>query len=452
MKIGRSVIERIKAFAGAFRRREDGAIAVQAALVAVPLLVLVLGMVDVSRAASAKHQLQDALDAATLAAARSNATEDVDLQKIGDDVLAADLYGAKSVLKTSSFKLASNRITATATATMTPLIAGIWLNGDMELGASTEVTRNSYSVEVALALDVTGSMKGTKITGLKAAAAELIDIVVQDVQKPYYSKVAIVPYSMGVNVGDYAANVRGGVSSGTCTNPGCQKYKFLNPSGNYKTFTISNCVSERTGSDAFTDAAPSNAPLGRNYPSTNNPCLGNTIVPLSSDKAALKASVEALQASGSTAGHIGVGWGWYMVSPKFGYLWPEASRPAEYGTQDLLKVVVLMTDGEYNTSYCNGVIAKSSTSGSGETSDHINCDAPNGSAFVQATKLCDAMKASGVVVYTVGFEIVNDQKARDLVNNCATSAKHVYLPSGETALKDAFRAIATDINALRLSR
>ncbi len=450
--MGRTVIGRIMAWAGAFGRREDGAIAVQAALAAVPLMVMTLGMVDVSRASNAKRQLQDALDAATLAAARSTATTDAQLKTIGDGVLAADLHGAEAALTGSTFKLTDNKITATATATMTPFIAGLWMDGDMVLNADAEVTRNSYSVEVSLVLDVTGSMKGTKVTGLRAAAEELVNIVVQDVQTPYYSKVAIVPYSMGVNVGSYANSVRGSVTSGTCTTSGCQKYKFVNRYGNNKTFSISNCVSERTGTDAFTDTAPSTAPLGRNYPSTNNPCLANAITPLSSDKVDLKAKVAALQAAGSTAGHVGVAWGWYLVSPNFGYLFPEASRPADYGTRDLLKVVVLMTDGEYNSAYCDGVIAKSSTEGSGELADHIGCDAPNGSAFDQATTLCTNMKAAGVVVYTVGFEIVNDQRARDLVSNCATDAKHVYMPSGSTALKEAFRAIATDINALRLSR
>ncbi len=447
-----SVSGRIGRVLRAFRR-DDGAIAVQAALVAVPLMIAVFGMVDVSRASVAKRHLQDALDAAALAAARSPATTDSALQTIGDGVLAGDLQGGDAVLQTSSFTIDDNRVTAVATATMTPLIAGLWLDGDMRLNASTEVTRNSYSVEVALVLDVTGSMKGTKVTGLRAAATELVDIVVQDVQTPYYSKVAIVPYSMGVNVGAYAASVRGAVTNtGTCTTPGCQKFRFNNPGGDQKTFTISNCVSERTGADAFTDAAPSDAPLGRNYPSPDNPCLANVITPLSSDKATLKTRIGELQAAGSTAGHIGVGWGWYLVSPTFGYLWPHESRPAAYDADDLMKVVVLMTDGEYNSAYCKGVIAQDSTTGSGATSEHINCNAANGHAFTQAQALCTNMKAAGVVVYTVGFEIVDDQKARDLVNFCATDAKHVYMPSGSADLKDAFRAIARDINALRLSR
>ncbi len=49
-----------------------------------------------------------------------------------------------------------------------------------------------------------------------------------------------------------------------------------------------------------------------------------------------------------------------MISPNFSYLWPTASQPAAYGTPKLFKIVILMTDGEFNTSYCNGVISQDS--------------------------------------------------------------------------------------------
>ena len=62
------------------------------------------------------------------------------------------------------------------------------------------------------------------------------------------------------------------------------------------------------------------------------------------------------------------------------------------------------------------------------------------------------MKAAGVTVYTVGFNVVNSQGARDLVSKCATDPSHVYLPSTGTALKDAFHAIAQDISKLRVSK
>lgn len=453
MKTERTILQRMRDFARAFRRDNSAAAAIQFALMALPLSVAVFGMVDVSRASAAKGHLQDALDAAALAAARSPATTDEGLQTVGQDVLAVDLTGSRATLKSSSFKLVDNAVVATATAGMTPVIAGLWMDGDMQISAETEVVRASKNIEVALALDITGSMSGTKIADLRTAAKELVGMIIQSQQTPFYSKVALVPYSMGVNVASYAASVRGTPTSGTCTTPGCQKFTFTTAAGGTKTNTISTCVSERTGTEAYTDAAPSTALVGRNYSASGNPCPAASITPLSSDETALKAQIDTLQASGSTAGHIGLAWGWYMISPSFGYLWPsDDNRPAAYGGDDLLKVVVLMTDGEFNTTYCKGVISKDATSGSGSASDKINCNAPNGNAFAQSEALCDAMKAQGVVIYTVGFALSGNVAAENIMKTCATDADHVFLPDSGADLKVAFRAIGQDINALRLSR
>ena len=453
MRIELTILQRMRDFAGAFRRDNSAAAAIQFALMALPLSVAVFGMVDVSRASAAKGHLQDALDAAALAAARSTATTDDGLQAVGEGVLAVDLIGSRATLKTSSFRLVDNAVVATATAEMTPVIAGLWLDGDMQIGAETEVVRASKNVEVALALDITGSMSGTKISDLRTAAKDLVEMIIQSQQTPFYSKVALVPYSMGVNVGSYAASVRGAPTSGNCTTPGCQQFTFTTAAGGAKTRSISSCVSERTGPEAYTDAAPSTAFVGRNYAGGNNPCPTASIMPLSSDETALKSQIDTLQASGSTAGQIGLAWGWYLVSPKFGYLWPgEENRPAAYGGDDLLKVVVLMTDGEFNTTYCKGVISKDATSGSGSASDKINCNATNGNAFDQAEALCDAMKAQGVVIYTVGFALSGNSAAENIMEECATDADHVFLPDSGADLKVAFRAIGQDINALRLSK
>lgn len=450
MNTGHSVLERIGGFLRRFRR-EDGAVAVQVAMLIVPMTVAVFGAVDVSRASGEKMRLQDALDAATLAAARSTATTDAGLQAVGEKVLAADLAASQATLVSSSFKLQGSKVVSTAKASMATVVANLWMDGDMAIGAEAEVTRASNNIEVALTLDVTGSMSGSKITDLKAAAKELVDLVVQDQQSPYYTKLAIVPYSAAVNVGSYAGSVRGTYTAGTCTTPGCASYKFTNAQGNSKTFAISTCVTERTGSDAYADAAPGTTFLGRNYPSTSNTCLSSTIMPLSTDRVALKSKIDGLSASGSTAGHLGLAWGWYMVSPNFASLWPTASQPAAYGTDKLLKVVVLMTDGAFNTTYCKGVISQDSGSGSGSSADHINCNAPNGNAFSQAQAICDNMKAQGVIIYTVGFDVANDQDAQDIVNACATDAQHVYLPTSGAALKTAFRAIGQEISRLRIS-
>jgi Flp pilus assembly protein TadG len=250
--------------------------------------------------------------------------------------------------------------------------------------------------------------------------------------------------------GTYASYTSGGTAY--CTAAGCEYYYFQNASSGWKLFQVSTCATERT-TNAWNDEAPSTTHLGRNYSGSNNPCPTPTITPLTSSKDNLKAAVDELTDGGSTAGHLGLAWAWYMLAPNFAYLWPDAeNKPAAYTTPNLMKVLILMTDGEFNTVYCNGVISKDSTSGSGGAADHINCNAPNGSGWTQATKQCDAIKAAGIELYTVGFDIADNQTLQELMASCATSAAHAHLASDGAALKAAFQEIAQNISALRLSR
>ena len=236
-----------------------------------------------------------------------------------------------------------------------------------------------------------------------------------------------------------------------CMTAGCEYYQFTSASNTSRVFQISSCVSERTGAQAYTDAAPSTAFLGRVYDADSNPCPSAAILPLTPDKTTLKNKIDSLTVAGSTAGHLGTAWGHFMISPNFGYLWPNGSAPAAYGAQELIKIAVIMTDGEFNTSYCNGVISKDAGSGSGSSSDHINCNATNGSSSSQALKYCQAMKDKGIIVFTVGFDL-DTQAAKDLLKQCATSETYAYLASNGAALKEAFRSIAINISRLRLSR
>ncbi len=74
----------------AFRRwlnDRRGNVAIVTALALGPICVASLGAVDLARVTSAKSQLQDALDAAALGAARTNSTTDAQMKVAGDRYL-----------------------------------------------------------------------------------------------------------------------------------------------------------------------------------------------------------------------------------------------------------------------------------------------------------------------------------------------------------------------------
>lgn len=512
---------------GRFFYEARGSIAILSAL----MLPVVLGAVGVSidygRAYLVQQRLSQALDAAVLAATASSMDEEVIEQKISD-FLAANYPPEKiGVAFTPEVEFEGHNIIVTGHAEYETSFVSVLGIDSIDVVASNQVTRTvGTNIELALVLDISASMQGQKLTDLKEAAALLVDTVVYDDQEDYYSKIAIVPYSMAVNVGSYAADVRGpitaaktitaatkanpvvvtstahgfsngdkvyitGVSGMTqinnkvftvagktantfqlsgidgrsystfrntaslyCTNPGCQYQYFQSPSGNWNIFQVSTCVTERTGANKYTDVAPSTAYVGRNYPAGSNTCLSTQILPLTSDKDDLNDRIDDLVASGSTGGQVGVGWGWYLLSPEFGYLWPAGSAPAAYGTEELHKIMVLMTDGEYNSPYCNGVIAKDATTGSGNTSDHINCNASNGNSYTQAEEMCDAMKAEGknIEIYTIGFHVDAYPRGEQLMEYCATDEDHFYTADDGDELKRVFEAIANNVTELYLSR
>ncbi len=428
------------------------------------LTPMALGIVDVYQSTSQRGKLQDALDAAALYAAKSPAIDTPGVNTVGQKAMTANLQLIKgATLTASNFTLVAaggvTKVVGQATVTLPAYAPMAYTHQPVTV--NSEVTRPGNNVEVSLVLDNTGSMSGSPMTSLQSAANQLIDLVVSPTQAPYYSKMAIVPYSNAVNPGAYTNTVRGTAVGGTLNDAvGDTAEKFTPYSGStHQTFNVSNCVSERTGLHAFDDAAY-NAVSGRVgwvYPASNNPCITATILPLTSNISTLHNTISTLTAGGSTAGHVGVEWGWYMISPNWSSLFPAASQPAAYGSSHLLKVMILMTDGAFNTVYCKGIISgpTSATDGSsGGLADHSACAAPNGDSFTQAQTLCTAMKAApnNIIIYTVGFLHQGpDPSAQAILANCASDPSKAYISTTGSDLTTAFQQIAADLNRLRLS-
>lgn len=261
------------------------------------------------------------------------------------------------------------------------------------------------------------------------------------------------------------ANMANNYSSGgtsQCLSYGCAKQWFINKSGNPRVNTLSNCLTERyefdpvTGDPVYTDTAPGTRALGLHYPGNDSltSCgTGNYVTPLTASKTRLNTAIDDLDVIGSTAGQIGVGWGWYMLSPNFASVWDKevANQPLAYGTPELAKVLVLMTDGEFNTAHCNGVISNSYAYSSTGSAERNSCN-PGRTPFQQAEGMCAAIKASGIMIFTVGLQLNTAEYSDDFLLACATSPAHAHLASDNDELKAAFKSIATSISKLRLSR
>jgi len=208
------LVTRIRDRLARFRREEVGAIAVTYAVAGAFLVGLAFAGIDLSRIAMARNQLQDALDSATLAAGgtkqdsnASRAQTTALLNTVGRKYMAAAL-GGNTMLKnlSSSFAPGVKKVVGQASADIEPIVVGLFTNGDIHITAQSEVVRGQDQiVELALVLDTTGSMAGSKIDTLKIAAADLVTSVFNAADTGTV-KVALVPFAQHVNLGVASRN------------------------------------------------------------------------------------------------------------------------------------------------------------------------------------------------------------------------------------------------------
>ena len=439
-----------------------------ATLFALALLPLALGtgaVIDMLRIYNEDTAFADAVDAATLAVA---ATPRSDFSGLGADAIAARSGELKAFAThyvaenysptykhdtsiTLDLAISDGKVSITAEHDFPTAFMALMGQESVTLHAMSEVTRAGSSLEVALILDNTGSMAESRLASLKTAAKNFVATALDAGQSQYYAKIALVPYNMGVNVGSaYASTARGAVSNGSSNAPGSSVFQFRNEQRHTMSFAVSDCVSERVGSEAYTDAPVAKNHVGLNYAAPANPCGTAPLLALSNNRDALDDAIDSMTAVVPPQARWG-GLGWYALSPRFG-LWSGASVPAAYGTKHLSKVAILMTDGEFNSAYCNGVISQDSTNGSGSSANHIDCDASNGNSYAQSEALCSAMKAEGVVVYTIAFDLIDTANAQELMTLCASGSDYRYDAADEEELQTVFDAIARRLTSLRISR
>lgn len=211
----RAGIARVASTCRRFARETTGNVAVIFGLVLPLLIMITLGGVDISRASTVKMNLQDALDAATLAAARSQFTDDARITDVGLASLRANLapFADIELLEgQTTFRLnpSTGAVEGDARVSVDTLVAdivlppyGSALDDKLPVRAQSEVLRSNNRIEVALVLDNTGSMSGQKLTNTKAAAIDLINRLEAADGRSIEAdaiKISLVPFSQTVRV------------------------------------------------------------------------------------------------------------------------------------------------------------------------------------------------------------------------------------------------------------
>lgn len=395
-----------------FSHDESGAIAIIFAIT-LTVVVLIGGLaLDYARGLSTHTDMQAAADTAVLAAVRAKSADDSlntkQLEKIARDFFDRNYSDSVNI---DHFKLiddgnGSYRVdVGTEMQTTLMNVSGL---ADMSLNVtSSAMTSQSGPLELALVLDNTGSMSGSKLASLKRAAKDLIDTMLPNSGSDE-TKIALIPFGMYVNVGEANANASWMSVSDPAAWNGCagsRNYPLNIQDGSYGTDSV---------------------------PGLLNTSCGEAITPLSSNQNDLKVAINNMAAGGWTYIPSGLAWGWRALSSEAPFT--QGKTQAEMTEEGGTKAIVLMTDGE-NTRSPN-------------YPDHDGWDTTLANTITG--ELCTNVKAQEVVIYTIAFE-VSDLTTKDMIKNCATKTSYYYDASNSGELAEAFSTIAGELKQLRLT-
>lgn len=540
-------------------RARDGGVAMMFALAMPPMTMMAVCGLDIHRASSVRQSLQDALDAATLAAARSGETTDAGVRTVGMRVLRANLAQFPYVTlieatNSTNFDLNDDgSVLSYARVSVDTLVAGAFLGDELDVNVDSLVNRStSLRLEVALVIDNTGSMdSGGKLEAAQDAAIDLVEALEDAAENSTLDdpvRISVVPFSQTVRISQgfgsqnnrTSATAAGYLSRSTAHtgstgatglfSSGVDRFQLLdtlrigwggcvesrpypydvqdtapsstnqstmfvpyfspdtpdqntfpNDNGwrNYaryndyldeSTDSLSGLVNNLNGQinngvqlqawerllkdpTKYTRSRLNGARIGANDYGPNQGCALEPLVRLTDDFDAVIDSIDDMVATGNTNVPMGLMWGWHTLSPRA----PFADGTA-YGTEDVQKIVVLLTDGDNvnstaynpdNSTYSGvGLIWQGRLGSDMDVASSAQRRADR--MDERLLELCENMRDESIVLYTVGVQVsTNSQR---LLRDCAGSDDQFFNVTSANGIAAAFDQIVGRINNLRIAR
>jgi Flp pilus assembly protein TadG len=436
--------------------------------------------VDMGRVQIVQSRMQNALDAAGLAAGSTVNTTDLNSET--SKYFYANFppgYMGTNINSLSALPNGDNSIINLAVAgTVNTTFMRIFGINEVAVSATSQITRQSKGMELVLVIDVTGSMlqsaggSVTKLQAAKTASNTLLDVLYGSGNNTVPNLwVGLVPFSQAVNIGT-------GHASWTTAD-----------TFNWGTTSWYGCVDAReTSNRDVTDDPPSVATFPKYY----SPCDGNNqwygtnssrtncltgtglgyrngistsstygpnrycpqpVTPMVAEKSTVSSAINSMAARGNTLVNNGLVWGWRMLSPRWRGLWggqmDAEGMPLDYDTALMYKVVVLMTDGDNtidNSSW--GAYWYLSSNKLGTTNSSTAFSRLN----TRTTQVCNSMKAQGIIIYTIALGTSVSSTAQSMLQACATSSDYYFLSPTTNELDGIFQQIGDSLANLRISQ
>ncbi len=451
-----------------FFKDARGSIGIGMALGLTAMMGAVSGTLDYSRMTNVRASLAAAVDAAALAGAQAPAA---DLTRTARQVFDANFREQSAVTAFSATlvtagDVTSVRVEATATVRMT-LAQAIGYTTAPVRSFSEVTVGNDSDVQMALVLDVTLSMAGTKMDSLKSAATDMVNTLFDKLKRSNQIKMAVVPFAEYVNVGKSNRN-RPWIDvppDSSTTQQACWQTRDVTRTYNCRmqfhswTDWVDGVATPRSGTwqvcdrdygpyyqtcQNQTNTSTWNGCVGsRNYPLnvkddnylvTRAPGVMNVGCPsqlteLTPSRPTVLSAIAALTPGGNTYIPSGLTWGWATLSSATPFSEPNGGGRK---TQDYL---VLMTDGANTMS----PTYPKHDDWNATLSDNLT------------SELCTNIKAAGITLFTISFDI-NSAIVRNQLRNCASSADKFFEATNLIQLNQAFNGITNQISDLRITK
>lgn len=485
-----------------FLRNRSGAVAMIYGPMTILLMVAAGLAIDYSRSYLVKKEIGRALDAAVLAAGSLAVTDETAMQELANRYFQANL---STDTKTKynpqlSFSITNDEVTVTSTAHVPTIIMKIVGHDYVDVDARSVAGRTLVNIEVALVLDNTGSMSGSKMTSLKSAATTLVNTLYSPEGSDEFVKFTIIPFTGAVNIGTSNNTIWwldvDGLSAAAQEDYGSNfdywgesQYDGMTAFEAMAEFEVDwqGCVRARVGTAVnengdtvdldLWDIPPNNSNIdtkwapylkrlqgyyvsswwsGPQKPSNSQiksrlnysgTCPQIPILPLTNDKTVILDTIDDMVASGNTSVPIGLIWGWRALSSSEPF-----TEGADYDEPNTRKVVVVLTDGQNHHGYYTSDIASGIYSAYGMPAyDHLGTGWLGDELDNKLATICTNVKSKGILVYSITFQL-NDTATQNLMRNCATQDDMYFNSPNGSSLQDAFDQIATGLQKLQLKQ
>jgi Flp pilus assembly protein TadG len=507
----------------AFARDAKGNVAILFGFALIPILLGIGVAADYGRALIIRDRMADAADAAALAIGSWPNQTPAQLKTRAQQFFNANYPPSTlGTVGAIDVQVSDDNVIINVKGTVKTTFMRLAYVNSLDVGASTTVHKKERNIELALVLDVTGSMgQGGKLAAMQSAAKKMVSTLFDGKTTSDTLKIAVVPFSVAVNIGSDKLN-SGWLDKNTYSSANATAdpiaFEDYNSNGISSLSALnlyskvgkswSGCVRERGGAYELTDDAPSagtpatlwvpyfapdepDSGSGTDYdntylsdgsyssatciktgsPSNDNKRQCNTakyksfsgsggpyyncppasakLTALTNTQSTITSAINALAANGNTVIPAGLLWGWRVLSPTAPF-----TEGAAYDDEKTVKALVLLTDGENDVNQGGNGMNKSSYNAFGYAKNgHLgSTSGSNANATLDSKTLsvCSAIKAKGIQLYTIGFQVSSASKS--LLTSCASKPDMFYDSPTNDQLAAIFQDIAQGLNELRIAQ